>query len=139
MYLSLFYIISQALNLPIGLLDSMCYVESTHKANIISYKDGNNEDSLGICQIKLSAAKHIGFKGTRKQLLRPENNILWAGKYLQYQHKRYRQWNKAVIAYNQGHCLKTQQTSQYWRKVKKVWKNVDNRTQNQTLLKRDYP
>lgn len=44
----------------------------------------------------------MGFKGDKKELLKPEVNILYAGKYLAYQHKRYNNWSRAVNAYNRG-------------------------------------
>lgn len=108
------------LNLPPGLLESVCYIESKHTVTAIHYRDGN-EDSLGICQIKLSTAKFMGFKGTRKQLMDPQYNIYFAGKYLKHQIARYNgAVDKGIMAYNIGHA-KHLTTSEYLVKVNKQW------------------
>lgn len=123
-YWYVFLLVSQNLGIPSGLLESMCYVESNHRPNVIKYRDGNHEDSLGICQVKLSTAQHMGFKGTRKELLDPRNNIEWAGKYLHYQYKKYGTWSRAVIAYNKGSVSPGGRTNKYLRKVLRIWASM---------------
>lgn len=116
---TLFIANTSLFNLPVGLLESICYVESKHDIQAIHYNDGN-EDSLGICQIKLSTAKWLGFKGTRKQLMDPQHNIHYSAKYLKHQIDRYSSIKKGVIAYNVGHA-KYLTKSVYLDKVNKQW------------------
>lgn len=100
----LFTAMSLQTGLPAGLLSSLCWVESKHKINAIHHDDGN-ADSLGVCQIKLETAKGLGFKGTTKDLMKPENNVLYAAKYLSKQIKRYHgSVARGVIAYNLGNA-----------------------------------
>lgn len=87
--------------------------------------DGNSP-SYGVCQIKLETARYLGFSGTAKQLMKPENNIFWAGKYLSMQLKRYNNDpRKAVAAYNAGtHRVDKRgkiKNNQYVVKVFKAW------------------
>lgn len=115
---------SMQLNLPPNLLQSICYVESTHRINSVHYNDGTS-NSIGICQIKLRTAQWLGFKGTERELMEPNVNIYYAGLYLRHQLTRYKVVNKAVIAYNQGHAgLLT--SSKYQIKVYKQWRIADN-------------
>lgn len=108
-------------DLPPNLLTSLCYVESGHKVAAVHQDDGNG-DSLGICQIKLSTARFVGFKGTRKQLMDPTINIYYAAKYLGHQVQRYHgDLTKAVIAYNIGSARQLK-TTQYSQKVMKQWR-----------------
>jgi soluble lytic murein transglycosylase-like protein len=85
----------------VNLLRAVCWVESGHRS-IITREDGGSS-SIGICQLKLATAKHMGFKGTRLQLLDPKVNARYAAKYLAWQFKRYGDWKFAIIAYNRGH------------------------------------
>jgi len=109
-------------SLPPGLLDSLCYVESKHDIKAIHFNDGGS-NSVGICQIKRSTAKDLGFKGTEEDLMKPEINIYYAAAYLNHQIKRYGQIEKAVIAYNQGHAGKLTNTK-YSKKVFKQWRST---------------
>lgn len=120
----LFVITSLQFNLPQGLLSSICYVESGHNVNAIHRHDGKG-NSMGLCQIKLSTAKLMGFKGTEKDLLKPEINAYYAGKYLSHQIKRYSgSINKAVIAYNIG-SAKQLTSTKYQARVFKQWELLD--------------
>jgi len=122
---TLFLIVSAQFNLPPGLLSSLCYVESKHKITAY-HKDDGKGNSVGICQIKIQTAKNLGFKGTEKELMKPENNIYYAGAYLQHQRTRYNgDINKAVIAYNIG-SAKELTTTKYQAKVFKQWGTVEN-------------
>lgn len=112
--------------LPNNLLHSICYVESRYKVNAV-HKDDGNGDSLGVCQVKLTTAKSLGFKGTEKQLMEPKYNIKYAAKYLSHQIKRYSSIKKGVIAYNRGNA-KYLTSSKYQVKVYKQWRsNVQTR------------
>lgn len=106
--------------LPPGLLASLCYVESNHDVRKIHYNDGESH-SYGICQIKLSTARGLGFRGTAMELMRPERNIHYAAVYLQHQLVRYHgDIARGVVAYNRGNARHLT-TSSYQRKVYKVW------------------
>jgi soluble lytic murein transglycosylase-like protein len=99
---TLFITIALQLNLPPKLLSSICYVESKYDTAAIHYNDGKTH-SYGVCQIKYSTAKWLGFKGTPAELMEPKNNIYYAGLYLKHQIKRYNgSIEKAIIAYNMG-------------------------------------
>lgn len=114
---------TKTLGLPNGLLESICYVETKHNVAAIARQDGGS-DSYGICQVKMSAARHMGFKGNEKQLMEPEVNIHYAAKLLQYQIKRYSNVPKAVTAYNKGHSDGTGYSTYYF-KVKKEWSKYE--------------
>lgn len=116
----IFLTVSLQLNLPPGLLSSVCYVESRHNPAAIHHDDGGS-DSLGLCQIKLSTARWLGFKGTEQDLMNPQINAHYAGAYLRYQLNRYGSVKKAVTAYNIGHAVLT--TTKYQIKVYKEWEN----------------
>lgn len=90
--------------LDIKLLRAVCWVESNHKVSARKHKDGKDgRTSHGVCQIKYNTAKDVGYVGLVKDLYKPENNILYAAKYLARQMSRYNNsWKKAVTAYNRG-------------------------------------
>ena len=128
MNLTLYFLLTTTqFHLPPGLLESICYVESNHRTNVVHYNDGYGH-SYGLCQIKLIAAQQVGFKGTTKQLMNPKTNIYYSGRFLHYQLKRYHSVNKAVIAYNKGNA-KGLTTSQYQVKVYKKWKEIQHESQ----------
>ena len=115
-----FTVMSSQYNLPPGLLQSLCYIESNHRVEVINYNDGDGH-SYGVCQIKYKTAKYLGFKGTPEQLMEPQNNIKYAAAYLAYQMKRYKgNISKAVIAYNKGNANKLTST-RYQLKVFNRW------------------
>lgn len=120
----LFISASSTFKLPPDLLKSLCYVESGHKVEAIHYADGVG-NSLGVCQIKLTTAKQLGFRGTEKQLMEPNTNIYYAAKYLAHQRDRYAgSIEKAVIAYNIGSAKHLQHTK-YSARVIKEWKQQE--------------
>lgn len=120
----LFTAATNTFNLPPGLINSVCYVETTHNVHAINENDGGSP-SIGICQVKLKTAKWLGFDGTEKELMRPSVNIFYAAKYLAKQHKRYGGDSaKAVIAYNMGSAKMLTSTS-YSDKVFKHWEAVN--------------
>lgn len=118
---TIYFIVSVQVGLPLGLIDSVCHVESHDNPAAIHRHDGHG-DSLGLCQIKNFSARQVGFKGTEKDLLDPQVNALYAAKYLKSQIKRYKgDIQKAVTAYNKGHC-DGNGYSIYYYKVEKYWK-----------------
>lgn len=97
-----FAAVTQNLELPPGLLSAVCHVESNHDIRAMHYSDGNG-DSLGICQIKLSTARLMGFGGSSEELRLPAANVFYAGRYLKHQLARYAgDPVKALSAYNAG-------------------------------------
>lgn len=117
--MSLFLLNTQTQGLPPGLLESICYIESKHTATAIHHDDGGS-NSVGICQIKLSTAKWLGFKGNEKKLMIPSINIFYAALYLKKLSYRYKNdWTKVIIAYNMG-SAKFKKTK-YSDKVNKYW------------------
>lgn len=120
--LLLFSNLSAQYNLPPNLLDAVCYVESHHNVNAIHHDDGG-EDSLGLCQVKLSTARFLGFTGTEKQLMKPEVNAKYAAKYIAYQLKRYNyNTEKAIISYNRGNAIGLTRTKYSLRVLKVYWR-----------------
>lgn len=109
-------------DLPPGLLESLCWVETKHQVSAVHQDDGGSA-SLGICQVKWVTAQWLGFEGTEDDLMRPDVNIYYASKYLAYQLNRYPgSVEKAVIAYNRGHAgLLT--STKYSDKVMNKWRN----------------
>lgn len=88
--------------LPKGIMHAIATVESSNNPSAVHRNDGKG-DSLGLNQIKLSTARLMGFRGTRKQLMRASVNSLYAATYLKHQIKRYGgNLSKAVTAYNAG-------------------------------------
>jgi hypothetical protein len=92
-----------------ALLSAICFVESGHKPNAINFYDGGSA-SYGKCQIKLSTARLMGFRGGVTELwLNPAVNSKYAERYLRYQLRRYR-WDlsKAISAYSCGTACNNQ-------------------------------
>lgn len=126
----LFVLYGAQFNLPAGLLSSLCFVESRHDVSAIHMHDGSG-NSVGVCQIKLKTARYLGFKGTEKQLMRPDVNIYYAAAYLRYQMNRYRSIKKGVIAYNIGNARGLTSTI-YQTKVFKQWRNDETESNFQS-------
>lgn len=120
--LMLFTLHSNTYNLPPRLLESICWVESKHNVNAVHHDDGG-EDSLGVCQIKLSTAQWLGFKGTKEQLMNPDLNAKYSAKYIRYQLNRYKNVTKAIISYNHGNAKHLTRTK-YSDKVIKKWRQL---------------
>jgi len=119
---ALFLVTTTAYHLPSNLLAKICFVESSHRADLV-VQDTNGRKSMGICQIQLRTAKYLGFDGEEEDLLDPATNIKFAGKYLYHQYRRYHSWIKAVKAYNAGFA-KTNKPNEYYIKVHSV--NIRN-------------
>lgn len=120
--LMLFALHSNTYSLPAKLLQSVCYVESKYNVAAIHHDDGG-EDSLGVCQLHMSTARWLGFKGTKEQLMNPDINIHYAAKYIKYQLSRYKNIEKAIISYNRGNAKHLTRTK-YSAKVIKKWRQL---------------
>lgn len=118
--MAMFAAATKTFNLPEGLLSSLCYVESAHNPKALHIDDGTS-NSIGICQVELSTAKWLGFKGSEKDLFNPTINIFYAAMYLQKQIARYNNVERGVVAYNFGNA-KGLTSSQYSSKVIKQWR-----------------
>ena len=116
----LFLHASQTFNLPPKLLDSVCFIETKHDVFAVHQDDGGSK-SLGVCQVKYKTARWLGFQGTEGELMEPGLNIYYAAKYLSYQQRRYKNIQRAVVAYNRGNA-KNLQTTAYSVKVINQWK-----------------
>lgn len=117
--LLLFSLASEKEHLPPHVLESVCYIESHYNVKAF-HKDDGGTDSIGVCQVKLETAQWLGFRGSKKQLMKPKTNIKYASKYLGYQLKRYSgDVNKAIISYNRGNA-KNLTSTKYSDKVNKV-------------------
>jgi len=118
----MFAAISYNLDLPPGLLEAVCKVESDYKHDIIHYDDGSS-DSIGLCQLKLATAHFMGYRGDVVGLLAPATNAYYAGMYIR--HHLYRHDNnpiKAISAYNAGRP-KLHRNRPYVYKVMAAWSN----------------
>lgn len=112
---------TQIMELPTGLLESVCYVESTHNIRALHINDGGT-DSYGVCQVKYETARWLGYRGSANQLMDPSINIFYAAKLLKKQILRYNgNIEKAVIAYNRGNARNLTQT-RYSKKVLTEWR-----------------
>src|ERR1035437_1028349 len=99
-----FSLATTAFDLPPGLLDAVCYVETKHTENAIHLNDGGSH-SLGICQIKLSTARELGYKGSAEDLqYNTKVNAYYAAAYLSSKLRKYADISCAIAAYNHGSC-----------------------------------
>ena len=73
-----------------GLID----VESTFKPT--AQKDGN----YGLMQIRMATAKAMGFKGSLKDLMLPQNNLEYGMRYLHYCYNKHGEDRLALGCYN---------------------------------------
>lgn len=112
----LFLAVSLATPLPPKLLESVCYVESTHRPNAVRL-EWNLRRSLGLCQIQLRTARSVGFEGTEKDLLNPTTNAIVAAKILKTLIDRCKSVDSAILAYNSGKC-DSKHNHRYLKKVK---------------------
>lgn len=94
--------------IALGLID----VESTFKPTVS--KDGN----YGLMQIRLATAKSMGFKGSLKDLMIPENNIEYGMRYLQYCQEKHQDVTLMLGCYNGSTSTK----NRYPRRVLKASK-----------------
>lgn len=117
---------------PPHIMVGICYVESAHNPNAIARADGGS-DSFGLCQIKLSTARMMGYKGSAAGLMSPHINAKMAAKYLAYQLDRYDgNIYSAITAYNAGRATRP---TKYMQKVIKYARYFKPRMQ----LRADFP
>lgn len=112
-------------NLPPNLLKAICYVETGHNLKL-RYKFDVYSNSYGICQVKIGAARQMGFTHPEKLLAQPDVNARIAAKYLQYQLKRYNgDVKKAITAYNRGSFKPNYNlNNKYVAKVYQAWETL---------------
>jgi|ERR1035437_7371847 hypothetical protein len=115
-----FTLATTAFDLPPGLLDAVCYVETKHTENAIHLNDGGSP-SLGICQIKLATARELGYKGSAEDLqYNTKVNAHYAAKYLSRNLRKYADINKSISAFNCGHY--TPKNIRYVKRVNEAWR-----------------
>lgn len=109
-------------DLPPNLLKALCFVESRNSLKL-NYKFDVYSNSYGMCQIKIEAAKDVGFKHHERLLAQPDINIRIAAKYLKMQIDRYGgDIRKGITAYNRGSVKRnTNLNNSYVRKVLGEW------------------
>lgn len=98
---------------------SICTVE-TGLTNVVHKHDGNSP-SIGFCQVKLETAKRFDKTASFKKLMDKEYNIVIAYKYYIHQFIRYKDYKKAISAYNRGSF--TTKNKAYVNKVLKTYNN----------------
>jgi soluble lytic murein transglycosylase-like protein len=119
----MFATVSQNLALPPGLLLALCQTESGLNPQAF-HKDDGPEDSIGLCQLHLSTAKDVGYKGDKAGLYDPHTNMWYAGLYLKAKLKKYKKVSFAVASYNAGSVRFTEDGSiRNFRYVNKVLTN----------------
>jgi len=102
------------------LLSAVCFVESTHNPKAVHINDGHG-DSVGLCQVKEKTARWLGLK--KQTLWNPYVNARYAAKYLRYQLERYQDEDRALAAYNAGHCPRPGFNQKYVNKVREALLN----------------
>jgi soluble lytic murein transglycosylase-like protein len=112
------------------LLLAICVQESNLNPHAHLPVDGKTP-TYGICQIKLETAGMIGFNGDAKELMKPEVNALWAGKYLKYRYDG--DSCKAVAAYNAGTYNESKKVPGKPRNLKYV-KNVQGKLEDRNKI-----
>lgn len=110
--------------LPKGILSAIAYVESRHNPKAFVRHDGRGRrSSHGLFQVQLQAARQVGFKGTARELMKPEVNTKYAAKYLKYLLKVTKNnYAEAITAYNSG-LNNRKSSSPYVGKVLNAWVN----------------
>lgn len=103
--------------IPPELLVAICAVESNLDPQAVVAQDGDSgRTSYGLCQVQERTARQFLSGVSAKELLIPSVNVYVAGAYLRWQYKRYRSWDRAVVAFNRGSS--TGGLNSYHRKVK---------------------
>lgn len=92
---------SSAHHVPYQLLEAVAMVESNLDPLAYRYNDGGTP-SIGLGQVKRATCSSLGVTVTHRQLFDPYTNADCMARYLQYQYKRYKSWDKAILAYNAG-------------------------------------
>lgn len=88
-----------------GVASSLLLAICNHESNLknVDVENDHGTPSIGVCQVKIGTSIQLGFRGTRKELAKPEVNAYYAGLYLKKQLDRYNNnFCMAVSAYNSG-------------------------------------
>lgn len=101
---------SKEFDIDIALMYAICAQESKCNPKAINRNDGNESQkasgkvihSLGLFQIQLPTARHLGYKGTYAKLRTPETNAYYAAKLLRSLYDKYTDTVKVIAAYNAG-------------------------------------
>lgn len=115
-----------------ALLLAICTHETGLKNSYVANDKGS--PTIGICQIKKFTASLVGFKGSSKELMKPDVNAYYSGLYLKYQLERYNNnLCKAIAAYNAGSFIESEKFPTFPKNYKYV-KNVRSKA-NKDLQK----
>jgi soluble lytic murein transglycosylase-like protein len=113
------------------LMYAICSVESNCNSRVRNVNDGTEAQrfvgiisgSYALFQLKLATVRSLGFKGTEKDLLKPEINSYYAAKLLKHLYIRYgNNTLKVLSAYNAGKYTTT--NSPYVTKVVKNYARI---------------
>jgi len=124
------YLISaaKAYNVPPRLLYGIARAESNLNPEAINKHD-KGSPSYGLCQLKLSTARFLGFKGKVADLKDPYINSFFAAKYLRYTYlMNHKSWERAISSFNAGHY--TSKNKKYVKNVLKQAKRFDTLNSN---------
>lgn len=103
---------------PLHLAKAVVQVESNFRANATGAAG-----EIGLMQIKLSTARMMGYRGSKKALYNPETNLSWGMKYLGEAHRLSGGTTcGTILKYNAGHGAKRMNkiSSRYCGKVKRI-------------------
>ncbi len=101
--LGVFQLAALKANIPLALLLGICSTESDFRSGVVNLYDGGSP-STGVCQLKTSTARMLGYNGTPETLrLDDEVNAIYAALYIKKQLKRYDgRICDAISSYNMG-------------------------------------
>jgi len=88
--------------------------------NFLLKKIGEGEKNIDIGCMQISYKYHRKNFQNLKSFLDPNNNVIYAAKYLKNLHKREKSWNKAISYY---HSSNPQRMFKYLDKVHRNWKH----------------
>ncbi|MEM7069264.1 MAG: transglycosylase SLT domain-containing protein [Pseudomonadota bacterium] len=103
---------------PLRLARAVVQVESNFRAN-----STGAAGEVGLMQIKLSTARGMGYKGSKRSLYDPATNLYWGMKYLGRAHQLSGGTTcGTILKYNAGHGAKRMNkiSSRYCGKVKRI-------------------
>lgn len=107
------------------LITAICTVETKGRVAAYTPRDGHSP-SYGVCQIKESAARLVGFRGQPSALMDSSLNATLAAKYLKHQLNRYHSLKLALSAYNAGRAISANRA--YVDAVLLVYKNLGGKS-----------
>lgn len=104
--------------IPLELAHAVVSVESRYRPNVTG-----SAGEIGLMQIKLSTARGLGYKGSRKDLYDPATNLRWGMKYLGMARELADgDLCRTILKYNAGHYAKrmSRGPAKYCSKVKQI-------------------